>query len=559
MIKHTVGSAAAMAMMSGPGMRAALVGQALHRARIYEPRLYGAKGDGTTLDTHALQAAIDACTSSGGGTVLLDSGTYVSGTITLKSNVTLELQQGATILGSPNPEDYVLPPEGIAAGKQPNAKRLIFALSAQNVSIVGPGTIDGNNKHFMVSSNRPSIRPGDEYRDIAAFGTHRTVGISPMIQLVACTNVRVENILLQNADGWTLSPMGCTQVVIHKVTVRNAIDASNTDGIDPASCQDVLIADCDIATGDDGICVKSLNQYGVGCQTSKNIRVINCKVTSCTNALRVGVEGWGGAFEDISFTDCEVYAVKGPLNTSPAAGICVIMQDGTLMNGVSFTNIRLTGARVPIYVRLQTLPSAMKKRLATGAPLTGSMQNISFNRIHAVGAIFTSSITGIGDLHLRNVSLTDIEIQTSEPGQLAWTQTPVNEAEIIGAGPYAFGRLPCYGLYLRHIEGLTLKNVNVCSQFGDPRPMLMGDDITQATLQNVSGTAPDSTQPLIELKNFKEAKIMGNKAPASKGPFARISGADTKDVRFRENDFTKSESPVVQTIEVHEDAVGSIY
>ena len=556
-MKKAAESAAAVLIANTGGFSGALLGQPMAQGRIYDPRRYGAAGDGTTIDTRAIQAAIDACTLAGGGTVLLSGGTFASGTITLKNNVTLQVQAGAMLLGSPNPNDYVLPPEGIAAVKHQGEKRLIFALGANNIGIVGPGTIDGNNKAYMVPSNRQPAGPQDQYRDIAAFDMKRTVGISPMIQLGGCRNVLVENIRLQNADGWTLNPVGCYDVVIRKVTVRNDLHSSNTDGIDPSSCDGLLIDGCDIITGDDGICVKVVNIYGVGSQMTRNIKVVNTRISSCTNAIKVGQEGYG-PFENVSFTDCEIYAVPGPVNQSPAAGICVVVDSGEPMRGVSFNNMKITGARTPICVRLQTQAKAMQQKQTTGAPLTGSMQDISFNNVHATGAIFTSSITGIGDLHIKNVTLNDVSIQTSEPGQLAWAQLPLKEAETVGAGPFAFGRLPCYGLYLRHIDGLTMNNVNITSTVNDPRPMMTCDDITQGVFQNVSGSPADPSQPFLDLRNMKGTTVTGSRAPAGTGVFAKVSGADTHGVQFQGNDTTQSKSPVMRTLEVPQDGVGSI-
>jgi hypothetical protein len=228
------------------------------------------------------------------------------------------------------------------------------------------------------------------------------------------------------------------------------------------------------------------------------------------------------------------------------------------MTGISFNNIKITGARTPIYVRLQTEAKYVQKKQATGAPLPGSMQNISFNGVHATGAIFTSSITGIGDLHIKNVTLNDVSIQTAEPGQLAWAALPLKEVETNGPGPYAFGRLPCYGLYLRHIDGLSMTNVSIASTVSDPRPMMTCDDVTNAKFQNVSGTAADPSQPFLDLRDMKQTTITGNKAPAGTGVYAKVSGTDTHGVQFQGNDFSQSKSPVLRTLEVPQDGVGSV-
>jgi hypothetical protein len=113
-------------------------------------------------------------------------------------------------------------------------------------------------------------------------------------------------------------------------------------------------------------------------------------------------------------------------------------------------------------------------------------------------------------------------------------------------------------LYLRHIDGLTMKNVNITSTVNDPRPMMTCDDITQATFQNVSGSASDPSQPFLDLRNMKATTITGSKAPAGTGVFAKVSGADTHGVQFRGNDTTQSKSPVMRTLEVPQDGVGSI-
>ena len=206
-----------------------------------------------------------------------------------------------------------------------------------------------------------------------------------MVELANVTNLHVENITLQNSVGWTLRPIGCKNVLIRKVTIRNPINASNCDGIDPQACEDLLIDGCDIVTGDDAICVKSGNFYG-GNQLSRNISITNCRVSTCTNGLTVGTEA-SKPFQNISFSNCVVYAVDGPINQRPYLR-SLRRDDGwhPSIDGVTFNNIEMINVRTPIFVRLQVSAGSLKYSQTTNTPLKGSIQNVSFSNIQATGA-----------------------------------------------------------------------------------------------------------------------------------------------------------------------------
>lgn len=178
-------------------------------------------GDGAINNTPAIQRAIDACAKTG-GTVRFPAGQYVSGTLFLKSNVTLHLDAGATLFGSKRIEDY-------------NPKHLIYAEGATNIAIEGPGTIDGQGDAFLDAKLKPLPRP------------------SPLIELVECKDVRISDLNIRKAAAWTIHPRLCDRVIIRGLSIVNNMLALNTDGIDPDGSRNVIISDSYIEAGDDSI------------------------------------------------------------------------------------------------------------------------------------------------------------------------------------------------------------------------------------------------------------------------------------------------------------------
>ena len=261
--------------------------------RFFDVKNSGAAGDGKTLDTAAINRAIHACHAAGGGVVYMAGGSYLSGTVVLKSNVTLYLEADATLLGSPNIADYgreIGPPEKGDA----NQKHLVFARDAENVGLAGPGKIDGQGPAFWVPSGRKVPPPEDSWRDVATYDWKPLDRASPMIEFAGCTNLRIEDVRIENASGWTLRPINCDQVFIRGIMIRNPVIGPNTDGIDPTGCRNVFISDCLIDTGDDAICLKSENPYGGEVRVSKNITITNCVLTCCCNGLKFGTATRGG-------------------------------------------------------------------------------------------------------------------------------------------------------------------------------------------------------------------------------------------------------------------------
>jgi hypothetical protein len=463
-------------------------------ARTVDVRDSGAKGDGKTRDTAAIQKAVDACAQAGGGTVYLPPGTYLAGTIVLKSNVTFHLEAGATLLGSTDIADYRLEPGPPATGDA-NGKHLLFARDAENVTVSGSGRIDGQGRAFWSPANRVPPKPEDLWRDVATYDWKPNDRPSPMVEFFNCRNLRIEDVTLANSSGWTLRPVECDTVVIRGIKIRNPVIGPNTDGIDPTCCRNVFISNCDIATGDDCICLKSESPYGkLG--LTRNITITNCVMTCCCNGLKFGTATRGG-FENITFSNSVIYNDDVPLNARVISGIALEMVDGGWMDGVVISNIRMQRVRTPIFIRLGERNGA------------GKLRGVMIEHVHATGAILTSSITGIPGHEVQDVTLSGIHIETEEAGKAEWMSKPVPEQSKSYPEARMFGRLPSYGLYCRHVNGLTLENLAIAATRPDERPALHFEDVKNLRLDRPELTPPSGGQPLVRLVDVHSAAISG--------------------------------------------------
>jgi hypothetical protein len=209
----------------------------------------------------------------------------------------------------------------------------------------------------------------------------------------------------------------------------------------------------------------------------------------------------------------------------------------------------MTNVRTPIFIRLQG-------RIGhTPQPAKGSIQNIHISGIRATGAILTSSITGAPELPVQAISLSDIQIATEEPGREEWAKADVPEKTNAYGEANMMGRLPAYGLYARHVKGLQLHNVSIKSGTGDPRPMLICDDVQALTLDNITGTPGGANEPFLDLRNVETAMIQGNTAPAGVKTYARISGSASHNLRFMNNKLQQAAQPIETAADVPHGAV----
>ncbi len=504
------GGAAAVSVVGGvPGAARAVEasgGKGRGGLCLYNIREFGAVGDSVTWDTEAINSAVKAGAGGGGGVVYAPPGVYLSGTVVLKSNVTLFLEAGAVLLGSLDVNDYHVhagpPLKGDA-----NQRHLIFAKDAENVGLCGPGKVDGQGPMFWAPSGR-LLPPADAWRDVTAHAWRPLPRPSPMIEFYNVKNLRIEDVCIENAPGWTMRPIHCDNVFIRGIKITNPIFGSNTDGIDVTCSQNVFISDCMIDTGDDAICLKSEDPY-VGkngpVRVSKNITVTNCVLTTCCNGFKFGTATRGG-YENITFSNSVIYSKSEDLKGHVIAGIAVEMVDGGYVEGVTVSNIRMQNVRTPIFVRLGTRTP----------PRDGEqtyLRGVMIDNVHATGAVLTNSIVGVPGLMVEDVTISNVRIDSEEVGERGWVERPIPEKETDYPEARMFGRLPASGFYVRHARGVRLRDVELKSPGAEARPAVVCEDVRDLDVDNVRTTPVSGGGVIIKLMKTTDARIRNSVAP----------------------------------------------
>jgi hypothetical protein len=505
---------------------------------------FGATGDGVTLDTAAINQAIDACSSAGGGMVYLPPGNYLSGTVVLKSNVTFYLEAGATLLGSKNISDYT--PQSQQSGKNNHTfaqdledaagYHLIFARDAENVRLAGMGKIYGPGEAFWIPLKDKKHTAFDSWKVI-----HPRP--SPLLEFYNCRNLRLEDIRIENSSGWTLRPIHCDNVFIQGISIKNPVYGPNTDGMDPTCCQNVFISNCFIDTGDDAICLKSENPYGEELRTSRNITITNCVLTTRCNGLKFGTATHGG-FENVVFSNSVV--CNG--NVMPISGVSIEMVDGGWVEGVVISNIRMQRVRTPIFVR-------RARRTARPDGTAGTLRGVMIENIHASGSSLTSSISGIAGFDVEDVTLSNIRIDSDENGKADWVSHTVPEREKNYPEAHAFGHLPSYGIYCRHVTGLRLQNVEIKPGTSEERPAIFCDDVKNVEISGLRCQPITGTQPVIKLVQTRQALVRDCSAPPATNAFLEVQGEQTGSVVVMNNDFSGAQNSVSTGADVPPKAV----
>lgn len=389
----------------------------------------GAKADGKTLNTMLINHTVDRLSQAGGGTLFFPAGTYLTGAIRLKSNITLELEAGATLLFSDNFDDYLpfmeVRHEGVM---MKSFSPLISAMDAENITIKGEGTLDGQGKawwteffRIYVDLEKNGMRELNKYQplwerenDVEALyaetnedwhGTlKRRFFRPPFIQPVRCRRVRIEGVKIINSPFWTVNPEFCDNVVVTGVTIHN-VPSPNTDGINPESCRNVHISDCHISVGDDCITLKSgrdaqARRLGVPCE---NITITNCTMLSGHGGVVIGSE-MSGSVRKVTISNCVFDGTDRGIRIKSTRGRGGVVEDIRVSN-IIMSNIKREA--VVLNLKYSEMPvEPMSER-------TPLFRDISISDLTAVGVKTPVKIVGLEEAPVTDIILRDINVKNA--------------------------------------------------------------------------------------------------------------------------------------------------
>jgi hypothetical protein len=461
---------------------------------------FGARDDGKTLNTTAIQKTIDRAFAKGGGHVVIPAGSFLCGTIILKSGVDLWLNENAVLLGSINPEDYV--DVGALYG-------LIVATSQQHISIRGKGVIDGQGLALALtidSLHHAGIRIDSNYN----YKRMRPSKRPKVIDFSFCKQVSVKGITIKNSSSWVQNYDQCEDLIIDSITV-NSVAFWNNDGIDVSDSKNVSITNCNVNAADDGICLKSeqVDKF------NDHIYIANCTVRSSANGVKFGTSSRGG-FKNVKIENIKVYDTY-------RSAIALESVDGGALENIEINNINASNTGNAIFLRLghrnkdsrmSTLKNVSIKNVRVQVPFdrpdkTYDLRGPDLPFFHNP---FPASVTGLPNQKVENITLENIEI--SYPGRatkgMAYipvsrlTQVPERENEYPEFS--MFGELPAWAFYVRHVNGISMKNITVKLDDSDFRPAFVFDDVSRLELQHVN-LPMRQKNPAVVLQNCTDFRI----------------------------------------------------
>lgn len=521
-------------LLLGASARGAAEAPAAQPPQTWTPQQFGAVADGSVLDTGALQQAIDAAHAAGGGVVRLAAGRYLTGSLTLRSGVTLRLERDATLLGSPRIADYR------RGAKWP---ALLIAVGQQRIALEGEGVIDGQGARVAADSVRlfesgdllgffPGVPPGQKVnlggdtvgaRVIEPHALHRAGQLAAIVaprsradlatwrvdecvrpQLIEfshCREVRVVGLTLRDAANWVQTYRECEDVLLSGLRVRSTTYWNN-DGLDLVDSRRVRVEDCDIDAADDGICLKSeATPASRGCE---DIAILRCRVRSSANALKFGTASHH-AFRRIRVDDLAV-------RDTYRSVVALEAVDGAVIEDVQIRHVRATQVGNAFFLRIgqrnagkpagalrRVLLEDFHVQIAAGKPDAGYPHEGPPPKVAT--NVLPSSIVGLPERPVEDVVLRDVVIEHPGGGRTDVACVPLDRLADVPERRDSypefntFGELPAWALFLRDVRGLRLERVAVRRAASDYRAAIVADRVAALTFAQLEVQGPAAPAP----------------------------------------------------------------
>lgn len=464
--------------------------------------------------TEAIQKAIEKASKNGGGTIYFPAGEYLTGALKLKSNITIHLEAGALLKFSDNFDDYLPFVEVHWEGTvMKSFSPLLYAKDAENITITGRGTIDGQGKKWwldMYAIETAKVKlPPNQYQKMwkaqnegleTAPYYQRTMDLMffrpPLFQAFRCKNILIEGVTIQNSPFWTINPAFCDNVVIDGVTVFNP-PSPNTDGINPTSCKNVRISNCHINVGDDCITIKSGRdmdgrKWNV---PTENVTITNCTMLSGHGGVVIGSEMSGG-IKKITISNCVFDGTDRGIRLKSARGRGGIVEDIRVDN-IVMKNIKEEAIVMDLFYDKSSAAEPVSER-------TPIFRNIHISNVTGVNVNKAGVIRGISEMPIQNLTFSNINMDGKE------------------------------GFSVATAKDVEFHNVKVNASVGSSFEI---EDSHNIILDNVGTAAPLKNTPVIKLKNAHNMMINNNFPMFATDIFIEADGKATKDIFLKNNVF----------------------
>lgn len=482
---------------------------------------FGAKPDGQTSNTPVIKKAIETLSQKGGGTVYFPTGTYLTGPIVMKSNITLDIDVGATIKFTDDFAEYTpfveMRYEGVV---MKSFCPMIYAYEQENITIKGEGTIDGNGKKWWYGTfTIEGYHKDDDFKnELAKYQEmwskenadftveeqsdwKRTLAKRffrpPLMQPYKCKNVKIEGIKIINSPFWTINPEFCENVSVLGVNINNP-DAPNTDGINPSSCKNVIIANSHINVGDDCITLKSGRdlqgrEYATPCE---NITITNCVMRAGHGGVVIGSE-MSGDVRKVTISNCVFDGTDRGIRIKSTRGRGGIVEDIRISN-IVMKDIAYEAITMNLFYSKVPAENFSER--------TPVFRNIHVNGLTGSNVKTACTILGIEESPIYNISLTDINIDAQ------------------------------FGIEIDKAKDITLDNVRISSKTSAAFKISDSENIY---LNNATNPEPLADKAVIEASNIKDMFIQGCFPKAGSSSFLNIKGKDTQNIILKNNAFNR--------------------